>query len=91
MSKIITPEIFDNIGVRKNISEILELLRNNNLTDIYIAYRRKDKSAHFFQNGDDYVLMGMLMQQVYDISTCNEGIVEHIYSKNLNDNNEDKD
>lgn len=87
---IITSNITDNTGVRKNITEILDHLRTGDLTAICIMWRTKDKALRCFWNGDDIILMGMLHQQLHDLANENIMTDQHFYEKNLDDNNEDK-
>jgi len=81
--------IIDDTGVRKNVMDILELLRTDSLIAIALVWKTKDDRVRTFHNGDDDLLKGLMFQALYDLS--DKGDVEYIdYEKRLGeeDNNE---
>lgn len=87
---VVSLNVVDDTGVRKNVTEILDHLRKGDLTEICILWQTKDGTLRCFENGDDLVLMGMLAQQTHDIASKNVIIGEHIYEKSLHDDDNDE-
>lgn len=69
MAEIKKLEIRDPTGAFKNINDLLDELRNNNIEALAIVFSRKsDKSVRTFRNGYDRIeLVGILEQMKFDL------------------------
>ena len=87
MAEVKKLNINDSTGAFKNINDLLEELRNNNVEALAIVYTRKsDQSTRTYRSGFNRVtLIGTLEQLKYDVLECDEShYIE--YEKGLNDN-----
>lgn len=84
MDKVVKLNINDPTGAFKNVNDLLEELRNNNVEALAIVYTRKsDHSTRTFRNGFDRVfLIGTLEQLKFDILESEDSIITD-YSEKL--------
>jgi len=66
----------DTTGMLKNLSELLQEVRDGNIHNIFVGYTKKDKSMRTFWNGDieemaEFILL--LEQMKYDFMTNRYG------------------
>ena len=87
MAKIEKLEVTDKTGLLKNINDILDEFRNDNIKACAITYMRKDnKVVRTFRNGFDiHVLVGILEQLKFDVLSDTESINLYDFEESLND------
>jgi len=57
-------QIKDNIGVLKNLSELLQEARDKNIKSLVLGYTRKDDSSRVFWSGEDTADINLLFDIV---------------------------
>ena len=87
MSKVSSIGAHDDTGVKKNISDILELLANKELGCVIIAWQTKDEFERVFWNGDSLKCRGLASQVLADMTYLHSSDVEGeiTYDRNLDD------
>ena len=75
----------DEPGMLKNLSELLQEVRDGNIENLYIGYTRKDESMHTFWFGNqksmaEFFLTASQMKHDY-LSNRFEGYYEKSYQK----------
>ena len=73
-------DVVDATGIRKNISDLSEEVRKNNISDVVVIYQKKDDEfASFYWNGDRahvFLLLSILRSEI--LSMYGEGeYIEH--------------
>lgn len=75
MSKVVKLNINDPTGAFKNINDLLEELRNDNIEALAVVYTRRDHSVRTFMSGLDRILLvGTLEQLKFDVLENNDSV-----------------
>lgn len=87
MAEVKKLEIRDPTGAFKNINDLLDELRNDNVEALAVIFSRKnDKSVRTFRNGyDRIVLTGILEQMKFDLMMAADEPEVYDYEKSLSD------
>ena len=92
MAKVETLRPDDESGLRIQVTELLDLVRKKELRSVVIAYRRVDKGATTFWNGDNVEWMGLCNMVDGDIRDGIETTGGHSYGAlPKKDGDEDKE
>ncbi len=83
--KVTSIGAIDKTGIRKNISDILELHANKELESIVMIWHTKDDQVGSFWNGNELTLQGMLNQVMHTLAASVEYARENSYDNGLDE------
>ena len=93
MGEVTSIGIHDKTGIKKNVTQILELLANKQLNCIVISWQTKGECEHVFWNGDNLKCRGLAAQALADMTVpiVDEIETEISYEESIGDPEEGDD